>query len=182
MAKSIQVTRAQAESARLLVETADKWGQPVPPGVRALAKAATASPTRQKAAAEFYAEPLATHETRAVDQGTTSARARGQKKQLRNQGLLKELRTQAMARRLRTEELMKVELRNQDQELRAKLQEPAIDEARRALQDLYDVVFEAAKAQGASETMASGAANVAVASTAEEFLISQAKEQAPDRQ
>ena len=37
--KTIAISRAQAEAARLLVETADKWGEPVPAGVRAMAKA-----------------------------------------------------------------------------------------------------------------------------------------------
>ena len=37
--KTISITRTQAEAARLLVETADKWGEPVPAGVRAMAKA-----------------------------------------------------------------------------------------------------------------------------------------------
>jgi hypothetical protein len=37
--KTIAITRAQAEAARLLVETADKWGEPVPAGVRAMARA-----------------------------------------------------------------------------------------------------------------------------------------------
>ena len=39
--KTIAITQAQAEAARLLVETADKWGEPVPAGVRAMARAAT---------------------------------------------------------------------------------------------------------------------------------------------
>jgi hypothetical protein len=39
--KTISISRAQAEAARLLVETADKWGEPVPAGVRAMARALT---------------------------------------------------------------------------------------------------------------------------------------------
>ena len=39
--KTITISRAQAEAARLLVETADKWGDPIPAGVRAMAKALT---------------------------------------------------------------------------------------------------------------------------------------------
>jgi hypothetical protein len=39
--KTISISRAQAEAARLLVETADKWGEPVPDGVRAMANALT---------------------------------------------------------------------------------------------------------------------------------------------
>jgi hypothetical protein len=47
--KTITISRAQAEAARMLVETADKWGEPVPAGVRAMARAsangaATAQP------------------------------------------------------------------------------------------------------------------------------------------
>jgi hypothetical protein len=37
--KTITISRAQAEAARILVETADKWGEPVPAGVRAMARA-----------------------------------------------------------------------------------------------------------------------------------------------
>jgi hypothetical protein len=37
--KTITISRAQAEAARMLVETADKWGEPVPAGVRAMARA-----------------------------------------------------------------------------------------------------------------------------------------------
>ncbi len=37
--KTITISRAQAEAARMLVETADKWGEPVPVGVRAMARA-----------------------------------------------------------------------------------------------------------------------------------------------
>lgn len=43
MGKTIQVTRSTVESARLLVETADKWGQPVPEAIRAIAHAGQAS-------------------------------------------------------------------------------------------------------------------------------------------
>lgn len=39
--KTIPISRAQAEAARLLVETADKWGEPLPAGVRAMARALT---------------------------------------------------------------------------------------------------------------------------------------------
>lgn len=39
--KTIPISRAQAETARLLVETADKWGEPLPAGVRAMARALT---------------------------------------------------------------------------------------------------------------------------------------------
>ena len=42
--KTISISRAQAEAARLLVETADKWGDPVPAGVRAMARAVTGTP------------------------------------------------------------------------------------------------------------------------------------------
>ena len=31
--KTISISRAQAEAARLLVETADKWGEPIPAGI-----------------------------------------------------------------------------------------------------------------------------------------------------
>jgi hypothetical protein len=41
--KTIQVTRSTVESARLLVETADTWGQPVPEAIRAIAHAGQAS-------------------------------------------------------------------------------------------------------------------------------------------
>ena len=44
MAKTIHVTRAKADSARLLVETADFWGQPVHAAIRAIARAAAAAP------------------------------------------------------------------------------------------------------------------------------------------
>lgn len=37
--KTITISRAQAEAARMLVETADKWGEPVPAAVRAMARA-----------------------------------------------------------------------------------------------------------------------------------------------
>jgi hypothetical protein len=43
--KTIAISRAQAEAARLLVETADKWGEPVPAGVRAMAKAVNGTAT-----------------------------------------------------------------------------------------------------------------------------------------
>ena len=43
MSKTIPVTRSNVESARLLVETADKWGQPVPEAIRAIAHADEAS-------------------------------------------------------------------------------------------------------------------------------------------
>lgn len=43
--KTIPITRAQAEAARLLVEVADKWGEPVPAGVRAMAKSLNGSAT-----------------------------------------------------------------------------------------------------------------------------------------
>ena len=39
--KTIWISRAQAEAARLLVETADKWGEPIPAWVRAMARALT---------------------------------------------------------------------------------------------------------------------------------------------
>ena len=45
MGKTIQVTRSTVESARLLVETADTWGQPVPEAIRAIAHADEASIT-----------------------------------------------------------------------------------------------------------------------------------------
>ena len=47
MSKTIPVTRSNVESARLLVETADKWGQPVPEAIRAIAHAGEASVTRR---------------------------------------------------------------------------------------------------------------------------------------
>jgi len=45
VSKTIPVTRSTVESARLLVETADKWGQPVPDAIRAIAHAGEASVT-----------------------------------------------------------------------------------------------------------------------------------------
>ena len=42
--KTILISRAQAESARLLVETANKWDQPLPAGVRAMARALERKP------------------------------------------------------------------------------------------------------------------------------------------
>ena len=42
MSKTIPVTRSTVESARLLVETADMWGQPVPEAIRAIAHAGEA--------------------------------------------------------------------------------------------------------------------------------------------
>jgi hypothetical protein len=44
---TIPVTRSRAEAARLLVQTADRWGQPVPAGVRELAKALDTVPADQ---------------------------------------------------------------------------------------------------------------------------------------
>ncbi len=43
--KTISISRAQAEAARLLVETADKWGEPVPAGVRAMARSLNGTTT-----------------------------------------------------------------------------------------------------------------------------------------
>lgn len=43
MSKTIPVARSTVESARLLVETADSWGQPVPDAIRAIAHASEAS-------------------------------------------------------------------------------------------------------------------------------------------
>jgi hypothetical protein len=46
---TIPITRSRAEAARLLVQTADRWGQPVPAGVREMAKALDdAPPTKAK--------------------------------------------------------------------------------------------------------------------------------------
>ena len=45
MSKTIPVTRSTVESARLLVETADTWGQPAPEAIRAIAHADEASIT-----------------------------------------------------------------------------------------------------------------------------------------
>ena len=42
MSKTIPVARSTVESARLLVETADSWGQPVPAAIRAIAHASEA--------------------------------------------------------------------------------------------------------------------------------------------
>jgi len=42
VSKTIPVTRSTVESARLLVETADMWGQPVPEAIRAIAHAGEA--------------------------------------------------------------------------------------------------------------------------------------------
>jgi hypothetical protein len=41
---TIPITRSRAEAARLLVQTADRWGQPVPSGVREMAKALDDAP------------------------------------------------------------------------------------------------------------------------------------------
>jgi hypothetical protein len=41
--KTTPVARSTVESARLLVETADSWGQPVPDAIRAIARAGEAS-------------------------------------------------------------------------------------------------------------------------------------------
>ena len=41
---TIPITRSRAEAARLLVQTADRWGQPVPAGVREMAKALDDAP------------------------------------------------------------------------------------------------------------------------------------------
>ena len=53
--KTITISRAQAEAARMLVETADKWGEPVPAGVRAMARAL--SDGRRTAQSDKPAEP-----------------------------------------------------------------------------------------------------------------------------
>ena len=45
----IKISRAQADAARLLVETADKWGEPIPAGVRAMARALTDGHTTVRA-------------------------------------------------------------------------------------------------------------------------------------
>lgn len=52
--KTIVISRAQAEAARLPVETADKWGEPVPAGVLAMAKAALTGGTTARTKRSDY--------------------------------------------------------------------------------------------------------------------------------